>query len=233
MTKVDGPVTLSLEGVASTLVSRPSTCHNICGQFRGTLRSTIGPHTFSHDSGTSSPQPGFSNLSSGGNFLSRTLGKNVKKCIAAYCIGKTSEGINHRWELYDFNTLIWREDIQQLPKEREESHKVQHISFQQLSNNIAKLATRYSSTSEFAGNGLSFTSSIIFFLFSSQSLSLAFSINYMYKNSRKLRKSKGYYYNVELSLIMWQGLLYFVLNWNHVLQERNNNLPFLQCYFLV
>ena len=96
MTKVDGPVPLSLEGVASTLVSRPSTCHNICGQFRGTLHSTIGPHTFSHDSGTSSPQPGFSNLSSGGNFLSRTLGKNVKKCIAAYCISKTSEGINHR-----------------------------------------------------------------------------------------------------------------------------------------
>ena len=78
MTKVDGPVPLSLEGVASTLVSRPSTCHNICGQFRGTLHSTIGPHTFSHDSGTSSPQPGFSNLSSGGNFLSRTLGKHVK-----------------------------------------------------------------------------------------------------------------------------------------------------------
>lgn len=36
--------------------------------------------------------------------------------ITAYCVRKTSEGINHRRELYDFDILIRWEDIQELQK---------------------------------------------------------------------------------------------------------------------
>lgn len=60
-TKVDGPPPWSVEEGASSLVSHPSTCHNICALFHGAAHSTIGPHISLLDSEISCPQPGLNN----------------------------------------------------------------------------------------------------------------------------------------------------------------------------